>query len=73
MSYIELLSRCPIPRDFVLHILDLELKNIRTTLLDSNWFYNMLGMALNNTRTTLLNLDLFYDILDLDLKINRTV
>ena len=52
--------------------LDLDFKNTLTTLLDSDWFYNMLGLAMKNTGITLLDLDRFYDLLDLDLKQART-
>ena len=59
--------------DFMLKkSLDLDLKNTRTILLDSDWFYNMLDVALKNIRITLLDLDWFYGILDLDLKYTRT-
>ena len=51
--------------------LDLDFKNTLTTLLDSDWFYNMLGLPMKNTRMTLLDLDRFYDALDLDLKQTR--
>ena len=48
--------------------LDLDLKNTWTTLLDSDWFYDMLELDLKSTQTTLLDLNWFYDILDLDLR-----
>ena len=48
--------------------LELDFKNTLTTLLDSDWFYNMLGLAMKNIWITLMDLDRFYDVLDLDLK-----
>ena len=43
-------------------------KNTWTSLLDSDWFYDISGLNLKSTQTTLPGLDWFYDILDLDLK-----
>ena len=45
---------------------------MRTTLLKSNWFYDILELDLKSAQTTQLNLNWFYDILDLDLKNNET-
>ena len=39
-----------------------------TTLLDSDWFYDILELDFKRTVTTLLDLDWFFDILDLDLE-----
>ena len=49
------------------------MKNTRTTLVDSDWFYNIVTLVLKYTQTTLLNLDWFYNILDLHLKNTRTL
>ena len=40
-------------------MLDLALKNTRTTLLDLDWFYDVLDLDLRNTRTTSMDLDWF--------------
>ena len=50
------------------YVLGLNSKNYWTSLLASDWFYNILELALKITQTALLDLDWFYDILDLDLK-----
>ena len=42
------------------------LKNTRTTLMHSIWFYDILDLDLKSGRTILLELDWFYDIYDLD-------
>ena len=45
-------------------MVDLDVENTWTTLLDSNWVYDLFKLHLKSSQTTLLNLDWFY-ILDL--------
>ena len=47
--------------------LDLDSKNTWTTLLASDWFYDILELFVKRTQTTFLDLDWYY-ILDLYLK-----
>ena len=49
----------------------MDFKNTRTTLLDSDWFYNMLNLAVKSTWITLLELDWIYQTLSLDYLINQ--
>ena len=44
----------------MIYILDLESKNTWTSLLDSDWFYDISTLDLKSTQTTLLDLELKY-------------
>ena len=53
------------------YVLDLDIE--WTTLLDSDWFYDILELDLKSTQATSLDLDWIYYILGLDLKNNWTI